>query len=245
MNSEIKDCLRIGWPAARIEERGSHALAYVKGCLVADVLLVEKTRWAFFHYGFDRGSSIGDIDAMLEEFRRLIDAEGWTATIKGGNPLLGRPDPKMNDRDFAVPTANQLEELKTFLLGYLKNRFPDAIVDELAVYAGMGWVIATDGVDGLGVRDIDVNCFFKTGGPKSLAWITKLPYVWNGVERTIDLYWNTLPGGLIATAPDYIAEKAETAKAGRWLTIPERPWVSLLSGEVIWRGKMTAEMEEM
>jgi hypothetical protein len=244
MRSEMKDALRIGWPTAKIEERGSHVLAYGDGKLVADVLLVEKTRWCFFHYGYDRGS-VGDIPAMLESFRQLIDAEGWTATVKGGNPLLGNPDPKMNDRDFAIPTVSQLEELKTFLLRYLANRFPDAIVDELAIYAGMGWVIATNGVDGLGVRDIDVNCFFKTGGPKSLAWITKLPYVWNGVERTIDLYWNTLPGGLIATAPDYIAEKAETAKAGRWLTIPERPWVSLLSGEVIWPGKMTTVYEEV
>ena len=165
---EMKDCLRIGFPTAKIEERGSHLLAYVKerGArkLVADVLLVEKTRWAFFHYGYDRGS-VGDIAGMLETFRRLIKVEGWTATIKSGNPLLGNPDPKMNDRDFAVPTNSQLEKLKTFLLGYLAKRFPDAVVDEMVIYAGMGWVIASDGKDALGIRDIDVNVFFKSGGP--------------------------------------------------------------------------------
>jgi hypothetical protein len=237
MNSEIRECLSIGWPTARIENRGSHVLAYVEGKLVADVLLCPKARWSFFHYGYDRGET-GDVAGMLEAFRKLIVAEGWTFTIKSGNPLLGNPDPKMNNRDFSVPTANQIEELKTFLLGYLKKRFPDAIVDELAVYAGMGWVLATEGKDALGIRDIDVNVFFKSGGPRSVAWITKLPYVWNGVRRTIDLYWNTLPGGSIASAPDYIAEKAATAKSGRWLTIPERPWVSLVSGKVIWAGKM-------
>jgi hypothetical protein len=231
----MKDCLRIGWPTAKIETRGSHVLAYVKGRLVADVLLVPKKRWAFFHYGYDRGS-VGDIAGMLETFRRSIKAEGWTATIKSGNPLLGNPDPKMNDRDFAVPTARQLEKLKTFLLGYLAKRFPDAIVSEMAIYAGMGWVIASDGKDALGIRDIDVNVFFKSGGPKSLAWITKIPYEWNGVERTIDLYWNTLPDD--GTAVEYISGKAATAKLGRWLTIPERPWVSLLSRKVIWAGRM-------
>jgi hypothetical protein len=235
MKFEMRDCLRIGWPTAKIEERGSHLLAYVRGKLVADVLLVEKTRWAFFHYGYDRGS-VGDISGMLEVFRRLIKAEGWTATIKGGNPLLGNPDPKMNDRDFAVPTARQLSELKKFLMNYLAKRFPDAVVDEMAIYAGMGWVIASDGKDALGIRDIDVNVFFKSGGPKSLAWITKLPYEWNGVERTVDLYWNVLPER--GSAVEYIAGKVATAKLGRWLTIPERPWVSLLSGKVIWTGRM-------
>jgi hypothetical protein len=232
---EMKDALRIGWPTARIEERGSHLLAYVEGKLVADVLLCPKTSWCFFHYGYDRGS-VGDVAGMLEAFRRLIKVEGWTATIKGGNPLLGNPDPKMNDRDFAVPTERQLGELKKFLLSYLAKRFPDAIVDEMAIYAGMGWVIASDGKDALGIRDIDVNVFFKSGGPKSLAWITKIPYVWNGIPRTIDLYWNTLPDE--GTAVEYIAGKTATAKAGRWLTIPERPWVSLLSRKVIWAGRM-------
>jgi hypothetical protein len=234
MKFEIMDCLRIGWPTAKIEERGNHFLAYEKKKLVADILLVEKSRWAFFHYGYRR-NVIGDIAGMLEVFRRLIATEGWTASIKGGNPLLGRPE-KINDRDFSVPTGRQLVELEKFLTGYLAKKFPGATVDEMAIYAGMGWVIASDGKDALGIRDIDVNVFFKSGGPRSLAWITKIPYVWNGVERVIDLYWNTLTEN--GNAVEYIAGKAATAKAGRWTTVAERPWVSLLSGNIIWKGKM-------
>lgn len=65
---------------------------------------------------------------------------------------------------------------------------------------------------------------------------TKLKYNLNGKMRVVDLYWNTLSAK--ETPAEYIENKIAKAKTGRWLTIGKRPWVSLITGDHIWRGQM-------
>lgn len=231
---KIERVLGVGWPSAKIEFRRHHLLAYFEGKLVAEVSLYPERRWAFFHYAYGLRGGGGDIPGAIALFRETMRAMGWTYALK--SPMLAEERLPKNARDFTLPSTQQLRDLEAFISGYLRQRFPEATVEEIAIYAGMGWVLATKGKDGLGIRDIDVNVFFKAGGPRSLAWITKLKYALNGTDRVVDLYWNTLPAN---TSPrEYIEAKAAKAKEGRWLTIVKRPWVSLSTGKIIWKGEV-------
>ena len=236
MKKEMTLFLKKAWPRSSVEERGKSLCAYISGHLVGEIVLYPEVKWAFVHYGYGGFGGVGNISSAFKFLDGVLKAAGWTYTVKGGNPLLEGKDEPAKLREFGAPTDKELAALREYLLAYLTKRFPKAKVIDLPIYAGMGWVMASNGNDALGIRDIDVNCFFAEGGPKSLAWITKLKWKFRGMERVIDLYWNTLPAKM--TPVEYIKAKSAKAKAGRWLTIPNRPWVSLLSGETIWKGRM-------
>jgi hypothetical protein len=231
---DMTEVFRLGWPNARVEDRANHFLAYEDGVLCAEISFYENSKWAFFHYAYGRRGTIGDIAAAIAAFKSKLAVCGWTFALKG--PMLTSERLPENARDFSMPTANQLDDLRTMITSYLTKRFPTAKIADVCLYAGMGWVVATNGEDGLGIRDIDVNVFFEAGGPRSLAWITKLKFELNGALRKVDLYWNVL--GKNETPSEYVAKKTSTAKSGRWLTIPKRPWVSLVSGRSIWPGQV-------
>lgn len=217
-----------------VERRGDRFLSYVNGRLVGEIAVYPKVKWSFFHYGYGGWGGTGAVKKAVDAFWAELDKLGWTGTIKGGNPLLESKREEKDLRTFKIPN---LDEFKGVILDWIANKYPTAEVEEIAIYGGMGWFLATGGRDSLGIRDMDINIFFKAGGPRNLAWTTHLTYRMDGVNRTVDLFWNTLPVGVNWKA--YAEDKAKKAKSGRWLTIPDRPWVSLLTGKVIWKGKMS------
>lgn len=237
MKSKMETTLLRGWPKANLVERseGRNLCAYEGGRLTAEISLYPEQRWAFFHYHHAYGAPrYADRGAALNSFHDEATNDGWTCAVKG--PTFAEENLPGNERDFVAPTREQIGALGQFVETYLRKRFPRATIAETALYAGAAWAFTSEGRDGLGVRDLDVNVFFKAGGPRSLAWITKLRHSWNGVERVVDLYWNTLAPG--QTPAEYMAAKFTKAKSGRWLTIGKRPWVSLKTLKVIHLGEM-------
>jgi len=231
----MEKLLKMGWPTAVVRKRNDRFAAYVNDKLVGEIALYVPAKWAFFHYGYGLRSPVGDVKRMIAEFDREMKNRGWTYTVKGGNPLLvGDKEPK-DLRDFALPTKADLDKIKALVVAWFRLKYPASKIVDICVYAGMGWVLATGGKDGLGIRDIDINVFLAYGGARSLRWISKLVINFNGVDRNVDLYWNVLKPNMKPV--DYIRNKvAANPKSGRWLTIPNRPWVSLMTGEVIWKG---------
>lgn len=235
MRGELERVLREGYPGAVIQRKGHRTLAKRRGRLVGEIGMWERSRWAFYHYGYSGPTGKPAlIKSSAAAFRNALRKAHWTGVIKGGNPALeGEAEPS-GFRDFSLPTKRDLTDLRNYVLKYLNERYPGAKVDEIALYAGASWWIASCGKEGLGIRDLDINVFFAPGGPRSLRFIIPLPYVWNGTKRTVDLYWNVLKPG--QSVRDYIEGKIKSAKSGRWLTIPDRPWISLLTFDVIWEG---------
>jgi len=229
LKTVIESVLQAGWPTARIEKKGVHTLAKIDGALVADIALWPNIPFAFFAYGY--AGNRGDVSPLVaaEEFLGRFPR----GVIKGGNPaLIGNSEPP-GFRELDYEKAFQIiDGVGEFVRAYVKKRFPDAEIEDICLYGGAAWCIASKGNEGLGLRDIDINVFFKPGAPRSLAWITRLEWK----SRVVDLYWNTLKPG--ETPRSYIEKKSTKVKVGRWLTIPERPWISLVSGDIIWPGRM-------
>ena len=240
MMLKLTSILNIGLDADVID-CGHRLMAYnAQDKLVADIAIYFPQRFCFFHYCYGLyGNSNGNdaIAKMKDAFESIMAMAGFEFAYKGGNPILFNEVEQPGYRSFKLPTDGEIKRLSAFVTDYLAKRFPAAEIDEMVIYAGMGWFMASNGNDSLGVRDIDINVFFKSGGPKSLAWITKLSFEYDGLNRTVDLYWNTLKQN--QGWKDYLFEKVRTAKKGRWLTIPDRPWVSILGGQrvVVWPGR--------
>jgi len=233
MNSDWNEVMFAGWPGANLQVRSERNLcAYVGGKLVADLTIYPHVKWAFFSYHY--GMWGGDPVKAIQRFEGLVHRDGWTCAVKGPTPA-NETQPE-HERDFRRPTKPQLDALLNVVTGYFDSRYPGAPIVDVCLYAGAAWHLRSGGKDGLGVRDLDVGVFLAPGGPKSIPWLVHLKTPWGGRERVVDLYWNVLKPD--QTPREYIAEKAAKAKFGRWLTIPRRPWISLMTGELVWAGEM-------